>query len=390
MGDTSQSCIGSPTESPDWRCNATIGRYRLLRRLAVGGMAELHLAATRGFGGFSKHVVLKRVRPDLAHRPDMRAMLLDEARLIARMQHRAVVDVLELSEHDGEPYYVMRYVPGADLRAVLTAMRRRGWVMPLASAVHIAIEVAAGLHHAHELCDARGRSLGVVHRDVSTANVQVGRSGEVVVLDFGVARSIEQSAHTAAGRTKGNAAYMSPEQCLGTLIDRRADVFALGAVLFEMVTGLRLFVAADPMDIMRKILSEPIPTASWWRPEIPAELDAIISTALQRDPDGRFATTDAMAVALEHVCRQQRWCDGPSYIARAMAELFDAPDELGREPADPGHRTEAMAATEPQGATAPAPVARSCTEHDQTTEGLTSGRRRTRPYGATTDPGPAA
>lgn len=328
MGDSSQPGGGGSTEAPGWRCDATIGRYRLLRKLAVGGMAELHLAVVEGPRGFAKQVVLKRVRRELAHRPELRAMLRDEARLAARMQHRGLVDVLELDEAAGEPFYVMRYVPGADLRAVMAALRKREQPVSLGLAVHVASEAATALHHAHELRDAQGRALGVVHRDVSSANLRLGRGGEVVVLDFGVARSHEQTARTQVGATKGNAAYMSPEQCRGGALDRRTDVFALGIVLHELITGRRLFASRDPLVCMRRILRGEVVPPSAIRPEVPA-LEAVVMRALRRSPDERFPSAAAMADALDHVAREQGWCEGASDVARLLETLFPSPVPSG-------------------------------------------------------------
>ena len=302
-----------------------IGRYRVLRRLAVGGMAELYLAVGQGYQDVHKLVVLKRIRPGLETRADMRDMLLDEARLAARFDHRNLVDVLDFDEVDGQPFYVMRYVPGADLRTVLAAARRHERSVPLPLAVHVALEVATALHHVHELRDLDGRPLGVVHRDVSTANIRLGLRGEVSLLDFGIAKSRTQCSLTRVGTRKGNAAYMAPEQCRGEPVGPHTDVFALGIVLYEMVTMRRLFSSRDPMECMQQMLSGVIVPPSQLCPAVPSSLESVIITALQPEPRDRFGSAWAMAEALERVMNLQGWCSHGPAQARFLAELFEAP-----------------------------------------------------------------
>ncbi|MEM7159470.1 MAG: serine/threonine-protein kinase [Myxococcota bacterium] len=322
MGGSNSDGEGS---KPAWPGGAMIGRYRVLRRLAVGGMAELYLAVGQGYQDVHKLVVLKRIRPGMEARSDMRDMLLDEARLAARFDHRNLVDVLDFDEVDGQPFYVMRYVPGADLRTVLAAARRHGRSVPLPLAVHVALEVATALHHVHELRDLEGRPLGVVHRDVSTANIRLGLRGEVSLLDFGIAKSRAQCSRTRVGHCKGNAAYMAPEQCRGEPVGPHTDVFALGIVLYEMVTMRRLFTAKDPLECMQQMLSGVIVPPSRVCPAVPSSLESVIITALQPEPSRRYPSALAMAEALEGVMSLQGWCSHGPAQARFLAELFVAP-----------------------------------------------------------------
>lgn len=288
-------------------------------------MAELYLAVEQGPRGVSKLVVLKRLRPHLLERGDMQAMLVDEARLGARFNHRNLVEVIDLDQVDGEPYYVMRYVPGADLRTVLGLLRDRQEPLPLSLAVFVASELASALHHAHELRDAGGQRLGVVHRDVSTSNVRLSMGGGVTLLDFGVAKSRGQSTQTRVGATKGNAAYMAPEQCYGHAVDRRADVFALGIVLYEMVTTQRLFAASNAADSMVRVCTAPIVPPSVIRPELPKRLDKIILRALERDPARRFSSAATFGHALEQLAEGHAWSAGGSVLTRLMGSLFERP-----------------------------------------------------------------
>lgn len=291
----------------------------------MGGMAELYLAVEQGPHGVSKLVVLKRIRPHLLERRDMQAMLLDEARLGARFNHRNLVEVIDLDQVDGEPYYVMRYVPGADLRTVLELLQDRQEQLPLPLTVFVASELASALHHAHELRDAQGERLGVVHRDVSTSNVRLSLGGGVTLLDFGVAKSRGQSTQTRVGAAKGNAAYMAPEQCYGNAVDRRTDVFALGIVLYEMATMRRLFAASNAADCMVRVCTAPIVPPSAVRPEIPKRLDEIILRALERDPARRFGSAATLRHALEQLAEGHAWSAGGSMLARLMGSLFERP-----------------------------------------------------------------
>lgn len=311
--------------SQPWPCGARIGRYRVVRPLAKGGMAELYLATATGPGDAAKLVALKRIRPELGARDEARAMLIDEARLGARFTHHNLVDVLDLDQVDGEPFYVMRYVPGADLRVVLQQLRIRNERLSLPLAAFIAGELATALHHAHELRDRRGRPLDVVHRDVSTANVRLSLSGGVTLLDFGVAKSRSNLSQTRVGSAKGNAAYMAPEQCFGEAVDRRTDVFALGILLYEMVTMQRLFAASNSSESMIRVCTAPIIPPSTIRADVPTQLEEIILRALQREPARRFASAAAMGHALDQVNEHRAWATNGSTLARLMRSLFQPP-----------------------------------------------------------------
>jgi len=218
-----------------------LGRYEVIRLLSVGGMAEIYLARTEGVGRFEKRVVLKRMLPHFAIQPDYVRMFLAEARLAARLEHPNIVSVHDIGEETGNYHYAMEYVRGGDLRDLLRATARSGEMVPLGVAIGITLGVCAGLDHAHNAVDPDGRSLEVVHRDVSLSNVLVSFEGAVKVTDFGVAKMDEADRRTRTGTLKGKVAYMSPEQCRGLALDRRSDVFAIGILLYELVTCRRLF-----------------------------------------------------------------------------------------------------------------------------------------------------
>ncbi len=303
---------------------ATVGRYRLLRRLALGGMAELFLARAEGAAGFQKAVVLKRVLPNLAADEEFTAMFLDEARIAATLDHPNVASVIDLGEAEGEYYYVMEYVHGQNLRAVLKAAVQRGG-LPLEVAIAIAAQIAEGLHYAHERTGLDGRPLGLVHRDVSPSNVLVGYEGAVKVTDFGIAKVSARSARTRGSVMKGKIGYMSPEQCRGARVDRRSDVFALGIVLYELTTAQRLFYADNDFAVLNKIVSGEIDPPSTRVPGYPADLERIVMRALASDPDDRFATARELRVALEDLARMYGLAANTVRIAETMEQLFGRP-----------------------------------------------------------------
>ncbi|MBK7078322.1 MAG: serine/threonine protein kinase [Myxococcales bacterium] len=282
---------GHPLATPD---TATFGRYRLLGRLAVGGMAEVWAGELRGIGGFCKRVVVKRVRPELMDDPRFLGMFVTEARIAARLSHRNICEVFDLGEVDGELYMAMEYLRGASVRKIV---RRTGRLSP-ALAVAIVDQAARGLEHAHGLRDPHtGDHLGIVHRDVSPENLFVTTDGTVKLLDFGIAKICDGlAAATEAGKTKGKLAYMAPEQLAAEPIDRQADVWSLGVVLWELLTGARLF--QGPMhEVADRIHVGDVPNLAAHGVDHPA-LQAVIAQALRQDRRERFSSAEDLRVAL--------------------------------------------------------------------------------------------
>ncbi|MBK6687665.1 MAG: serine/threonine protein kinase [Deltaproteobacteria bacterium] len=281
------------------RATSTPGDLQILARLGVGGMGEVLLARRIGAGGFEKLVALKTIRGDLAEHEGMRRMFLDEAKLLARLDHPAIAQVYELRDRDGAFQLVMEYVPGLALGTLLK--RKKGPVPPGVAAL-MAAEAARGLHAAHELTDLDGRALGVIHRDISPQNLILTFDGRIKVLDFGVAFVRDREATTTeAGVVKGKLAYLSPEQIQGKKIDRRADLYALSVVLHELLTGRRLFGRGESIAdaVKRGRIAKP----SSVNKEVPAELDALVMKGLARDPNDRYADAKEMALALEGCAR---------------------------------------------------------------------------------------
>jgi serine/threonine-protein kinase len=303
-----------------------IGRYRLCFELASGGMASVYLARSEGSAGFQKLVALKCIHPHLAQEKGYVDMFLDEARIASSITHPNVCSVFDCGEADGEYFIAMEYLMGEPLsrvhrRVLANANERRSPLQPARMAAIIA-QACEGLHAAHELKDAHGEPLHVVHRDVSAENLFVTYDGTTRVVDFGIAHARKRLHHTEAGQVKGTFPYMAPEQMTAAAVDRRVDVWALGAVLWELLTHRRLFLRDTDVNTMYAVLSSEVEPPSKFSPDIPEELEAIVLKALQRNPEERWQTTREMGKALRRVLAQQGEPVGPAELADWMATLF--------------------------------------------------------------------
>ncbi|NVB80511.1 MAG: protein kinase [Kofleriaceae bacterium] len=300
-----------------------LGRYQILKQLATGGVADVLLArATGGVEGFARHVVLKRIRPEYANEERFVASFLEEARIAAALHHQNIVTVNDIGEHEGTVFFAMEYVHGEDVRKLLLRVRERGQLVPLDHVVSIISATAAGLHHAHEQHGPTGEPLGVVHRDVSPTNILIGYDGSVKLVDFGLARAALRSTKTVTGTLRGQASYMSPEQCCGRTVDRRTDTFSLGIVLYELVTARRLFKGANEFTTMAAIVEGKVPTPSQFRDDVPPALDAIILKSLAKEPSQRFQTAEDMRAALEEFAREHQLRASNKALADYLLGLF--------------------------------------------------------------------
>ena len=285
-------------------------------------MAEVYLALSGELPGFRTLAVVKRILPHLASNGQFIRMFLDEARLAALLDHPNVVRIVEVG-HDGEEYFLaMELVQGKPLSAVLRKAAREKRPPSAALSAYVVAQAASGLAYAHALTDGDGRTLGVVHRDVSPQNVLISFEGAVKLIDFGVARAFGRVAHTSPGGLKGKIDYMSPEQASAEEVDHRADVFALGVVLWETLTGRRLFRRDTELATMRAIVDDPIPRPSELA-SVPPELDAIAMRALRKRRDARFQSAHEMAVALERYAFSREGFS-PLEVATYMKGLFAA------------------------------------------------------------------
>jgi serine/threonine-protein kinase len=297
-------------------------RYTILGRLAGGGMADIFLARVTTEAGVERHVVLKRVLAERSRDPQFARMFLDEARLAAQLQHPNIAQVHDIGKLAGSYFFTMEYVHGEDARHILQRLSGLKKRLPINLALHIASGALAALQHAHNRLGADGKPLGVVHRDVSPSNVMVSFEGIVKLLDFGVAKAAQRSVESQTGSIKGKIAYLSPEQCKGAGVDRRSDLYALGIVLHELLTGRRLYKRENDFASMMAIATEAAPRPSLSRPEISAELDAIVMRALEKDPDQRYASATEMLEAIENLVMAERHLVSSTAMARYLRELF--------------------------------------------------------------------
>jgi eukaryotic-like serine/threonine-protein kinase len=291
--------VNLPLETPQ----RVLGRYVLYGEIASGGMATVHVGRLMGPVGFSRTVAVKRLHPQLAKEPEFVAMFLDEAHLAARVQHANVVQTLDVVAEQGELFLVMEYVQGESLSRLLRGIRAYELQISPAIACAIASNVLHGLHAAHEARNERGEPLNIVHRDVSPQNVLVGSDGIARVLDFGVAKAAGRLQTTREGQLKGKLSYMAPEQLRDRVVDRRTDIYAAAVVLWETLTGQRLFQSDNEGAILAKILSDAVPPPSQVSSRVPPEVDAVVLRGLDRNPAARYATARDMALDLERAVR---------------------------------------------------------------------------------------
>ena len=298
-------------------------KYSILGHLATGGMAEVYLARQAGLQGFEKLVVIKRVRPELMADREVTRSFLDEARLVATLQHPNIAQVYEVGLVEGSYFFAMEYVHGADLRQVMQRaidLHRR---ISLGDAIYILIQVCIAMHYAHEKRDFENKPLHIVHRDVTPSNVLLSLDGAVKVCDFGIAKTSNKSHETTRGVLKGKYSYMSPEQCRGKPLDRRSDIFALGILLYELTTLTKLFTGDSEFELLRGIVEGQVPPPSKRVSHYPPDLERIVMRALAKDPEQRFPTAQAMQLALEDFVRELKLQQSPVAIAKLMNDLFD-------------------------------------------------------------------
>ena len=301
----------------------SFGRYALLRKLAEGGMAELFIARQSGVEGFEKLCVVKRILPQLSKDESFVKMFLNEARVAARLNHANIVQIWDLGKTDERYFIAMEYVHGEDLRELMRLAEQKQLRPPPALICRVIADTLAGLHYAHTRATADGKPLGLVHRDVSPANVLVTYEGSVKLVDFGIAKATRAtSEQTQAGLFKGKFSYMSPEQSKGRPLDARSDVFAVGILLWELLTWQRLFKRPTEMATLVAVAEEPIPSPREVVPEIPPGLERIVMRALERSLDERYQTAQEMRADLEALLREQRWEADALALERFMRELF--------------------------------------------------------------------
>src|SRR5579864_7852127 len=317
-----------PREAPE-PAGETFGQYTLLERIAVGGMAEVWKARMRGVEGFQKTVAIKKILPYMTGNTDFISMFIDEAKLAAQLSHPNIVHIYDLGKIGSDYYIAMEYVEGKDLRSLLNAARQHDLPLPLGLALLIGVRLANALGYAHRKRDFDGREMALVHRDVSPQNVLISFDGDVKLCDFGIAKAVSKVGQTQMGALKGKLQYMSPEQARGTQVDARSDIFSLGAVLFEMLTGQRLFDGDSEMSVLEAVRQVKVRPPSQVVPTIPREIDDIVMHALAGRPEDRFQTAGELEQRLEAVLYALKPSPSYSDLAAYVRRVLESPPATG-------------------------------------------------------------
>jgi serine/threonine-protein kinase len=322
---------GTPGAAATEALPRQFGKYTLLRRLAAGGMAEIFLALHRSMAGFEKLIVIKRILPSMNQNKAFIDMLLHEARIAATLSHPNIVQIFDVGQVDGTYFIAMEHIHGEDIQGIVRAMKKKELVeFPLEHTLGIVLGMCAGLAYAHDKRDLDGRPLSIVHRDISPRNIVVSFTGDVKIVDFGIAKSgVEPGEDTASGQLKGKAPYMSPEQASGQEIDWRSDVFATGVMLFELTTGRRLFKGASEFETLKLIVDKEYPRPSEIKPDYPPALERIVMRALEKTREARYQSAREMQGDLEAFVREERIPVSTVSLTTWMSWLFE--DKLAQQ-----------------------------------------------------------
>ncbi len=305
------------------------GKYYLLELINVGGMAEVFKAKMFGVEGFEKIVAIKKILPEVAEDGDFIRMFIDEAKIAVQLSHPNIVQILELGKIEDSYFIAMELVNGKDLKTTRKRLKKVELLMPVEQCAYVISQVCDGLDYAHRKTDEKMAGLNIVHRDISPQNIIISYEGNVKLIDFGIAKAKSKSTKTQAGMLKGKFSYMSPEQVSGQALDRRSDIFSLGVVLFEMLTGKRLFLGKNDVETLEKIRKAEVPPPSVFNPDVNAELDQIVLRALARDREERYQWASEFGEDLKrYIFRSSKKFERQD-LMRFMGEFFA--DELEEE-----------------------------------------------------------
>ena len=274
------------------------GKYQLLQKIAVGGMAELYHAKVTRDHGFEKRVAIKKILPHLSDEGNLVKAFIDEAKLAALLQHENIIQIYDFGSIDGEYFIAMEYLFGKDLRNLIHKLRKKGSPLDLESTLYIISRICAGLDYSHKLRDLQGSPLNIIHRDINPQNIFLTYEGQVKIIDFGIAKAASHNSTTHEGLIKGKIAYMSPEQAMGHVIDHRSDIFSTGIILYELLAGRRMF-EGETMHIYSQVREARYTPLKKLRPDLPDELYAVVDRALAKEPDDRYRTCGQMLADLE-------------------------------------------------------------------------------------------
>lgn len=317
----------APKEEPEPADGVRFGPYVLLEKIATGGMAEVWKARKSGEEGFQKIVAIKKILPHLSDNQEFIEMFIDEAKLAAQLNHNNIIHIYDLGKIGSSYYIAMEYVDGYDLKTIIKRGQEKDHPLGVELSLFIASRLASALDYAHRKRDFNQVEMGLVHRDVSPQNVLISQDGDVKLCDFGIAKAATKASHTQIGALKGKLQYMSPEQASGKPIDRRSDIFAVAAVLFEMLTGRKLFSGDSEMSILEQVREARVTPPSQWNDEVTPEIDAIVAKGLQKDPERRYQTAGDMAKDIEGVLYSLRPTPTSADLAIYMHRL-SAPEPV--------------------------------------------------------------
>jgi len=344
------------------------GQYQIEEKIATGGMAELYKAKRSGVEGFQKVVAIKKILPHIADNEEFITMFADEAKLAAQLNHPNIVHIYDLGKIESGGYFIaMEYVDGRDLKTILQSAGELAAPLPVPLAVLIAAKVASALDYAHRRRDPQGRELNIVHRDVSPQNILISYEGDIKLCDFGIAKAATKASQTQSGALKGKVQYMSPEQAWGKRLDRRSDIFSLGAVLSEMLTGEKLFRGDSDLTVLEKVRAAAAAAPSSLNPDVPKTLDAIVLKALSREPENRYANASDLLRDLESILYSFAPAPGSADLAiflhRLQTEEATAEEarrqESSRTREEPGRKRRSKEAPLARRATGSVPLAAS-------------------------------
>ena len=313
----------------------SFGKYTLLERIAVGGMAEIYRAKTEGLGGFEKLLAIKRLHPNFGREHDVTQMLVDEARIAVHLTHANIAQIFDLGQIDSQYFIAMEYIDGVDLHQVNKKMLEAGGKVPVPALVFVVAEACAGLHYAHTRTDSDGRPLQIVHRDVSPQNIMISIEGEVKLVDFGIAKAeLRAQQETQHGIIKGKFYYMAPEQAHGHHVDARTDVFAAGMVLYEILAGKNPYADLEEYELLKAVRKVDIPKVSAVRSGVDPALERIVTKATQRDPTYRFESARELQVALMEYLDQHHGPYRRLELAKFVGSVAEDPESVAADAQD--------------------------------------------------------
>lgn len=298
------------------------GKYVLLDRIAVGGMAEVYRGKLTGEKGFKKLIVVKKMLPQMAEVKEMVTYFIDEAKLAALLQHENIIHVYDFGETEGSYFIAMEYLFGKDLKSVFDKSTQKDLSINLENSLFIALKICEGLDYAHALTDLHGKPLNIIHRDINPQNIFLTYDGKIKIIDFGIAKTTSQTTKTQVGMIKGKVAYMSPEQAEAKLIDNRSDIFAVGILLYEMITQKEMYVG-DTIQVLNKAINAQYEHPEKLAPNLPPEVYEILHRALSKNPEKRYQSCGEMAADLEDCLYKLSYRPNTKMLAKYIKDLFE-------------------------------------------------------------------